>query len=101
SVALPVGRVNVGYGHPELGAVQFDGQGQGLWTRVGRRATEIASGCRIVLARAGGVLAEPAGYRGGPDRSRGFLHVDEHEAVALDRPRPWRESQRAAARPRW
>jgi len=81
----------------ELGAVQSDGQGHGLRARVGRRPTEVATGCRIVLARAGGVLAELAGYRGGPDRSRGFLHIDEHESAALDRPRSWRESQRPCA----
>src|SRR5437667_342349 len=101
SVALSVGRINVAYRHPELGAVQRDGQGHGLRARVGRRPTEVASGWRIVLARAGGVLAELAGYRGGPDRSRGFLHVDEHESVALDRPRSWRESQRPCAPLRW
>src|SRR5204863_9780641 len=101
SVALPVGRIGVAYGHPELGAVQRDGQGHGLRARVGRRPTEVAGGCRIVLARAGGVLAELAGYRGAPDRSRGFLHVDEHDSVALDRPRSWRESRRARPRLRW
>src|SRR6266705_2030701 len=57
SVALPVRRIDVAYGHPELGAVQRDGQGHGLRARVGRRPTEVASGCRIVLARADGVLA--------------------------------------------
>src|SRR6185503_15950830 len=73
----------------------------GLRARVGWRPTEVASGCRIVLARAGGVLAELTGYPGGPDRSRGFFHVDEHESAALDRPRSWRESQRPCAPLRW
>src|SRR5262249_34459779 len=101
SVALPVRRIDIAYGHPELGAVQRDGQGHGLRARVGRRPTEVASGCRIVLARTGGVLAELAGHRRGPDRNRGFLHVDEHESVALHWPRSWRESQRACAPLRW